>query len=111
MIKIICKLSELLIINTIELYKVVDEDVYEYKNYLLAVTDQNYKIFTNLEEAIKEINYLLEIFDSDIIEEYLENNYLNTTKLYYENKDNFIMDIPENKINIYKNNYLIIVNI
>ena len=60
---------------------------------------------------MKELNYLLEIFDSDIIEEYLENNYLNTTKLYYENKDNFIMDIPENKINIYKNNYLVIVNI
>ena len=111
MIKMICRLSELLSINTIELYKVLDEDIYEYKNYLLDVTDQNYKIFTNLEEAIKELNYLLEIFDSDIIEEYLENNYLNTTKLYYENKDNFIMDIPENKINIYKNNYLIIVNI
>ena len=60
---------------------------------------------------IKIICRLSELLSINIIEEYLENNYLNTTKLYYENKDNFIMDIPENKINIYKNNYLVIVNI
>ena len=110
----ICKLSELLTVDSVELYKVDEEDVgFKYNKELIElafIVDQFYKVFTNLEVAVKEFNQLLELFDNNYDENYFkDNNYLNTTRLYYENKNNFILEIPDDKINIYKNNYVIIV--
>ena len=107
----ICKLSELLTVDTVELYKVDEEDIgFRCDKELAVITDQSYKVFTNLEKAVKEFNQLLELFDNNYDENYFkDNDYLNTTRLFYENKNNFILEIPNNKINIYKNNYVIIV--